>query len=79
MSLCNISERLQKLRALRESLCKKEKTWQEAFNARDWIVEQIKELKTLTLIQESSKDDIVNRIEDLLCVLDPNVGDIDEK
>ena len=41
VSVKDLSARLQNLRNLREKLCKKEKTWQEAFNARDWIVDQI--------------------------------------
>ena len=39
MSDC-ITTRLGKLREMRESLCKKEKTWKEAFAMRDWIVDQ---------------------------------------
>ena len=71
-----LSARLSKLRQLRESLCQKEKNWQEAFEARDWIVEQLMCLKKMTE-DDSSKEDIKNRLDDILCVLDP--GDDDER
>ena len=45
MSDC-ITVRLSKLRQMRESLCKKEKAWKEAFAMRDWIVDQLKILQT---------------------------------
>ena len=40
----NISDRLAKLRSLRENLCSKSNTWNEAFQARDWIVDNIKDV-----------------------------------
>jgi len=69
-----LSSRLVKLRQLRESLCQKEKNWQEAFEARDWIVEQLICLKKMAE-GEASKEDIKNRLEDILCVLDPGEDD----
>ena len=76
--LC-IAERLQNLRSLREKLCQKEKNWQEAFNARDWIVTQISNLRSLATSKESTKSDIIDRIDDILCVLDPDKGDSNDK
>ena len=76
MSDC-ISVRLSKLREMRESLCKKEKTWKEAFAMRDWIVDQLKILQEMTVSDQTSKEDVKNRLEDLLCALDP--GDKDEQ
>ena len=75
MSDC-ISVRLNKLREMRETLCKKEKTWKEAFAMRDWIVDQLKILQTMSTQDQTSKEDIKDRIDDLLCALDP--GDKDE-
>ena len=75
MSDC-ISVRLNKLREMRETLCKKEKTWKEAFAMRDWIVDQLKILQTMSAQDQTSKEDIKDRIDDLLCALDP--GDKDE-
>ncbi len=78
MSVENIGDRLQKLRDLRTKLCSKEDNWQEAFKARDWIVDQIKSLHTMTECDTTSIGDIKNRLEDILCVLDPD-KDGDEK
>ena len=78
MSVESIADRLQKLRDLRTRLCDKESNWKEAFQARDWIVDQIKTLHTMTECDATNKEDIKNRIEDLLCVLDPD-KDGDEK
>ena len=78
MSDC-ISVRLSKLREMRDSLCKKEKTWKEAFAMRDWIVDQLKILKLLSADEQTSKEDISNRLDDLLCALDPiDSGEKDE-
>jgi len=59
-----------KLRKMRESLCKREKTWRDAFEARDWVVDQIKVLHKLSLDEDTSKNQIKVRIEDILCALD---------
>lgn len=71
-----LSDRLSKLRQLRESLCQKEKNWEEAFAARDWIVEQLNCLKKM-VEDDAPKEAVKNRLEDILCVLDP--GDDDER
>jgi len=70
MSKC-IAGRLQKLRDLRTKLCDKEKNWKEAFEARDWIVGQLKTLHALTLNSEVDLEEVRERVADLLCVLDP--------
>ena len=77
MSTECLSTRLIKLRQLRKSLCEKEKNWQEAFEARDWIVAQLQCLSKMSADDVSTKEDIKNRLEDLLCVLDP--GEKDEQ
>ena len=58
MSVENIADRLQKLRDLRIKLCDKESNWKEAFQARDWIVDQIKTLHTMTECDTTTKDDL---------------------
>ena len=60
----------EKLRKMRESLCQREKTWQEAFEARDWVVDQMKVLHALSLDESVDKSQIKVRIEDILCALD---------
>ena len=59
-----------KLRKMRESLCKREKTWRDAFEARDWVVDQIKVLHELSLDTKVDKNEMKVRIEDILCALD---------
>tara|TARA_B100000287_G_C20278495_1_gene641035 strand:+ start:434 stop:664 length:231 start_codon:yes stop_codon:yes gene_type:complete len=76
MSDC-VTSRLSKLREMRETLCKKEKTWKEAFAMRDWIVEQLSILHEMTTQDDVTKSDIKDRLDDLLCALDP--GDKDER
>ena len=76
MSDC-MSVRLSKLREMRESLCKKENTWKEAFAMRDWIVDQLSILHKMTTEDQATKEDIKERLDDLLCALDP--GDKDER
>lgn len=78
MAVIDISERLKKLRDMREKLCTKEKTWDEAFKARDWIVDQLRYLQKMSNSETYTKDDIKNRVADILCVLDPD-GDNDDK
>ena len=75
MSVECLSDRLSKLRQMREHLCEKEKNWKEAFAARDWIVEQMKCLREMALKEDVSKEDIKNRLDDILCVLDPGEED----
>ena len=78
MAVIDIAERLQKLRDMREKLCKKEQHWDEAFKARDWIVDHLNKLHRMSESENYTKDDIKNRIADILCVLDPD-GDDDDK
>ena len=66
MSDC-ITVRLSKLREMRESLCKKEQTWKEAFAMRDWIVDQLNILQEMTTKDQTTKEDIKDRLDDLLC------------
>ena len=74
----DLSSRLQSLRDLREKLCQKEKNWQEAFKARDWIVNEINFLRNMCEDDTFNKDDLKNRIDDILCVLDPSDGEEDD-
>ena len=75
MSVECLSDRLSKLRQMREHLCEKEKNWQEAFAARDWIVDQLNILKEMSVDPDTTKEDIKNRIDDILCVMDTGEDD----
>jgi len=72
MSFESMSARLAKLREVREKLCSKEHNWEEAFKAKDWITVQLKELLKIANDNQQTREDIVNRIEDVLCVLEPD-------
>ena len=74
----NITERFAKLRSLRESLCKKEENWQKAFDIKDWMAAQMSDLLKMIRDQNVSRDDIEDRVEDVLCVLDPDNKEIDD-
>ena len=78
MSTFDISKRLQKLRDMRVKLCKKEQNWEEAFQARDWIVSQLNDLTKIIDVNDTTKEDIKDRVEDILCVFEPNDGEEDD-
>ena len=77
MSSKCISERMAKLRSLRDTLCKKQSNWSDAFDMRDWIVVQLRELLMISQAADTSQGDVESRISDILCVLDPDDGDTD--
>ena len=76
--ICYISlfERINNLKKMRSSLSEKEKDWHAAFQASDWFVDQIKALLVMIPDKDTSKEDIENRLKDILCVID--VGDENE-
>ena len=73
-----IEERLQRLRNLRAKLCKKETDWAEAFKIRDWMVDQLKTLQSMSHSEVHTKKDIAERLEDILCALEPSEGSEEE-
>ena len=76
--ICYISlfERINNLKKMRSSLSEKEKDWHSAFQASDWFVDQIKALLVIIPDKDTSKEDIENRLKDILCVID--AGDENE-
>tara|TARA_R110001583_G_scaffold147416_1_gene299507 strand:- start:47 stop:289 length:243 start_codon:yes stop_codon:yes gene_type:complete len=72
----SLFKRINDLKKMRTSLGKKEKEWDSAFQASDWIICQIKSLLTMVPDPATSKQDIENRLKDILCVIDS--GDEDE-
>tara|TARA_B100001093_G_C26853981_1_gene1026498 strand:+ start:4405 stop:4635 length:231 start_codon:yes stop_codon:yes gene_type:complete len=67
----NIVERLERLRSLRENLCEKSQTWSEAFETRDWIIEKIRDVIQQGKNDKVTKEDIINKLEDFICVIEP--------
>jgi len=74
----SIADRFAKLRSLRDNLCKKEENWQKAFDIKDWMADQLVDLLKMIRDQDVSRDDIENRVEDILCVIDPDNKEIDD-
>ena len=74
----SIADRFAKLRSLRDNLCKKEENWQKAFDIKDWMADQLVELLKMIRDQNVSRDDIEDRVEDILCVIDPDNKEIDD-
>lgn len=70
-----ISERISKLRLMREELCKSENTWKKAFDIKDWLTDQLNELLKMCRDDNVKKEDIENRLEDIICVLEPEDKD----
>ena len=74
----DIAARFAKLRSLRNSLCKKEENWQKAFDIKDWMADQMVDLLKMIRDQNVDRDNIEDRVEDILCVLDPDNKEIDD-
>lgn len=74
----SIADRFAKLRSLRDNLCKKEENWQKAFDIKDWMADQMVDLLKMIRDQNVSREDIEDRVEDVLCVLDPDNKEIDD-
>ena len=75
MSIADLQKRFSDLYKLRAKLCKKEKNWNDAFKAKDWIVNQLNELRSLILDGTKTDDDVLDRIADIICVLEPEECD----
>jgi hypothetical protein len=73
MSKETIANRFAKLRSLREKLCDKGHTWNEAFQARDWVVNELKDVMNLCNATDTSKEEVAHKVTDILKVLDPQV------
>ena len=70
-----MTDRLAKLRSLRDNLCQKSETWSEAFETRDWIVENIKDVIQQGKNDKVTKEDIINKLEDFICVIEPQIDE----
>ena len=76
--MSSMTDRLTKLRSLRDKLCQKSVTWSDAFEARDWIVDNIKEVIAQGKSEKVTKEDIINKLEDFICVIEPEENDDDK-
>lgn len=75
----NISDRFTKLRELREELCKKNNNWDEVFALRDWLIQNLKDLVKQAESDIITKEDVINMLEDLICVVEPEEDEDDKR
>lgn len=73
----DIVERFKALKALSDKLCEQDNKANSAIQARDWLVNQLKVLREMVERSETTKECITCRIDDILCVVEPdcNVGE----
>ena len=69
---CDTKESITKLRKLREALCDQQTEWKKAFAVKDTVVSELKALKESALDPNVSRDDILQRIDSLLILIDPD-------
>ena len=70
MPATNIKERLTDLYKLREKLCDKQKKEMKLEEIKDWMIEQLKYLKSITKNENVNRSEICIRIDDIICALD---------
>ncbi len=69
---CETKSSIQKLRKLREELCSKQSQWKNAFAIKDAVVDELKVLKIYACDPDCNREDLVNKIDDLLILIDPD-------
>ena len=77
--ISNMSDRFTKLKELRDELCKKNSKWSEAFILRDWLVDNLKDLVEQAESDIVTKQDMINKLEDLICVVEPEEEEDDKR
>lgn len=68
---CGTKDSIIRLRKLRETLCEKQLEWKSAFAVKDMIVCELKTIKESALNPDVSREDILQRIDSLLVLIDP--------
>jgi hypothetical protein len=68
---CEAKESITKLRQLRDSLCKKQSEWKKAFAVKDMIVIRLKDIKQTALDSDIGRDILIQEIDALLILVDP--------
>lgn len=61
-----------KLRELRDELCSKQSQWKNAFQIKDTIVNELKVLKNMAVDPQVDKTVLVEKIDSLLVMIDPD-------
>ena len=68
----DIIDRFKSLKELSDKLCAKESKVDSPIKARDWLVSQLKVLRDMVDKSDTTKDCITCRIDDILCVVEPD-------
>ncbi len=69
---CDTKDSITRLRQLRESLCEKQSEWKKAFAVKDTIVSELKAIKESALDPNVDREQILNKIDSLLVLIDPD-------
>lgn len=69
---CGTKDSIVRLRKLRETLCEKQLEWKSAFAVKDMIVCELRTIKESALDPDVSRDDILQKIDTLLVLIDPD-------
>ncbi len=69
MNATNIKERLSSLYKLREQLCDKQQKEMHLEEIKNWVVEQLSYLKTMSGDETVPRKEICMRIADIICAL----------
>ena len=72
MAGCETKESITKLRKLREALCAEQSEWKKAFAVKDTIVGELKAIKESALDPDVGREDILEKIDSLLILIDPD-------
>ncbi len=71
MSECGMKDRLAQLRSLRDKLCSQQKEWKTGFEIRDWIVSELREVRSLISDDDHDHEAILVKVDSILEALDP--------
>ena len=63
---------INRLRQLRDELCKKQSDWKSAFAVKDLIVSQLKAIKESASDPDTSREEILSKIDSILVLIDPD-------
>jgi len=69
---CDITQSIEHLRSLRDELCKKEKDWKKAYEVRDYLESQLKELYKLLKVEKNSEKSL-KKLRSIFETLDVDV------
>jgi len=69
--ISTFTSRLDRLQKLSEDLCEKEKEKSGLIDCRNWVLVQLNILLEMSGNETATKEDLSERIKDIICVLDP--------